>query len=111
MRRVRASEVKDGRVDLTDFERIVDDRTRLVQVSQVSYVNGFRYDLRGLSEIAHEHGAKMLVDSTQAVGALKVDVKKEGIDFVSTAPYKYLMGPAGLAFLYVSSEHIGDISP
>jgi len=74
-------------------------------------VNGFRFDLKEVSDIAHDHGAKVLVDSTQALGALKTDVKKEKVDYVSAAPYKYLMGPAGLAFLYVSSEHLKDLEP
>ncbi|GAF78659.1 unnamed protein product, partial [marine sediment metagenome] len=46
-----------------------------------------------------------------AIGALVTDVKKEGVDYVSAAPYKYLMGPAGLAFLYVKSDLIGELEP
>ena len=107
----RAVEVREGRVDLSDFEKAVDDHTRLVQVSQVSYINGFRFDLKGVADIAHEHGARVVVDSTQAIGALATDVKKEGVDYVSAAPYKYLMGPAGLAFLYVKSDLIGELEP
>ena len=107
----RAVEVREGRVDLSDLEKAVDDHTRLVQVSQVSYINGFRFDLKGVADIAHEHGARVVVDSTQAIGALVTDVKKEGVDYVSAAPYKYLMGPAGLAFLYVKSDLIGELEP
>ena len=107
----RAVEVREGWVDLSDLEKAVDDHTRLVQVSQVSYINGFRFDLKGVADIAHEHGARVVVDSTQAIGALVTDVKKEGVDYVSAAPYKYLMGPAGLAFLYVKSDLIGELEP
>jgi cysteine desulfurase/selenocysteine lyase len=107
----RAVKVEDGRVDLSELEKIIDDSTKLVQVSQVSYINGFRFDLREIADIAHKHGAKVLVDSTQAVGALVTDVKKDDVDYVSVAPYKYLMGPAGLAFLYVKSENLPDLTP
>ena len=107
----RAVEVREGWVDLSDLEKAVDDHTRLVQVSQVSYINGFRFDLKGVADIAHEHGARVVVDSTQAIGVLVTDVKKEGVDYVSAAPYKYLMGPAGLAFLYVKSDLIGELEP
>ena len=107
----RAVEVREGRVNLSDLEKAVDDHTRLVQVSQVSYINGFRFDLKGVADIAHEHSARVVVDSTQAIGALITDVKKEGVDYVSAAPYKYLMGPAGLAFLYVKSDLIGELEP
>ncbi len=107
----RPVKVEKGRVELSELEKAVDDRTKIVQVSQVSYVNGFRFDLKEVSDIAHDHGAKVLVDSTQALGALATDVKEEKMDYVSAAPYKYLMGPAGLAFLYVSSEHLDDLEP
>ncbi len=80
-------------------------------MSQVSYVNGFRVDLAEVADVAHVHGAKLLVDATQAVGALKVDYKRDGADYVSVAPYKYLMGPAGLAFLYVDKESIEELTP
>lgn len=107
----RAVEVREGRVDLSDLEKAVDDHTRLLQVSQVSYINGFRFDLKAVANIAHEHGARVVVDATQAIGALVTDVKKEGVDYVSAAPYKYIMGPAGLAFLYVKSDLIGELEP
>jgi len=100
-----------GRFLASDLEKLVDDRTRLVQVSQVSYINGFRVDLKETADVAHEHGARLLVDATQAVGALKVDYKRDGADYVSFAPYKYLMGPAGLAFLYVDEESIKQLVP
>jgi cysteine desulfurase/selenocysteine lyase len=108
---VRPIKPKDGRIELGDLEKAVDDRTKLVQVSQVAYINGFRFNLRKVAEIAHEHGAKLVVDATQAIGALLTNVKEENVDFMSVAPYKYLMGPAGLAFLYVDRDRIDDLIP
>jgi len=107
----RSIETKGGRVELADLEKAVDDNTKLVQISQVSYINGYRFNLKDVAEIAHEHGAKLLVDATQAIGALAIDVKQAGVDYLSAAPYKYLMGPAGLAFLYVKREHIEGLAP
>jgi selenocysteine lyase/cysteine desulfurase len=107
----RTVKLTNGKIELSDLEKAVDDNTKILQISQVSYINGFRFDLREVSQIAHECGAKVLVDSTQAIGALETDVKKEKVDYVSAAPYKYLMGPAGLAFLYVSSKHLEDLEP
>jgi len=101
----------NGRFDVADLKKLVDDKTRIVQVSQVSYVNGFRADLSELADVAHAHGAKLLVDATQAVGALKVNYKRDDVDYVSVAPYKYLMGPTGLAFLYVDSESTNELIP
>lgn len=102
---------RNNTFELDDFEKLIDDDTRLVQVSHVSYVNGVTMDLKAISEIAHEHGAKLLVDATQAVGALDVNYNESGADFVSMAPYKYLMGPTGLAFLYVRKENIDELVP
>jgi selenocysteine lyase/cysteine desulfurase len=108
---VRAVKPKDGRIELADLEKAIDDKTKLVQVSQVSYTNGFRFNLKKVAEIAHEHGARLLVDGTQAIGALLTNLKEENVDFLSAAPYKYLMGPAGLAFLYVRQDNLDDLIP
>lgn len=107
----RIVKARDYRFDLGDMEKAIDDNTRLVQVSHVSYVNGDTMDLNAISDIAHEHGAKVLVDATQAVGALDVNYGDAGVDFVAVAPYKYLMGPTGLAFLYVREENIDQLVP
>ena len=102
---------KKGGFDISDFEKSIDNNTKLVQVSQVCYTNGYRFNLKELADIAHEHGSKLLVDATQAVGALDVDYRKDNVDYVSVAPYKYLLGPAGLAFLYVKRENLPGLTP
>ena len=107
----RVVHARDNRFELDDIERQIDDHTRLIQVSHVSYVNGDTMDLKAVSDMAHEHGAKVMVDGTQAVGALDVDYAKSGVDYVAVAPYKYLMGPTGLAFLYVRKENIDELIP
>ncbi len=101
----------NGKIELGDLEKAIDDNTKIVQVSQVEHTNGFRFDLKAVSEIAHRHGAMVLVDSTQALGALKTDVKQEAVDFISAGTYKYLVGPAGLGILYVKAEHIEKLIP
>jgi cysteine desulfurase/selenocysteine lyase len=78
----RVVHARDYRFDLEDIEKLIDDRTRLIQVSHVSYVNGDTMDLKAVSDMAHEHGAKVLVDATQAVGALDVNYSSSGVDFV-----------------------------
>ena len=77
---------KGGIFDTGDLEKLMDDRTRLVQVSQVSYVNGQRLDLGEVAETAHSNGAKVLVDATQAVGAIDVDYRRDDVDYVRFAP-------------------------
>ncbi|WP_426700746.1 aminotransferase class V-fold PLP-dependent enzyme [Rhodanobacter sp. Col0626] len=97
---------KHWRIDLKDMERVIDHKTRLVAVSQVSFINGFQHDLKALCELAHSRGALVYVDAVQAVGAIPVDVKESGVDAMGSASYKWLMGDFGLGFLYVRQSVI-----
>jgi selenocysteine lyase/cysteine desulfurase len=101
----------DGKLLLEDFERAVDDSTVAVAVSHVEYVNGFRNDLKALSEIAHSHGAALIVDAIQSAGVIPIDVKRDGVDFLTAACYKWLLGPEGAAYLYVREELIEKLEP
>jgi cysteine desulfurase/selenocysteine lyase len=102
---------KDGAVSLDDYERAVDDRTRIVSVSHVSHRNGYVYDLKGLADVAHAHGAYLHVDGIQAVGAIAIDVKSLDVDFYTSGVYKWLLGPIGLAFFYVKEELLSELEP
>ena len=101
----------NGKVLLSDFERAVDDKTVAVAISHVEYFNGFRNDLKAISEIAHEHGAYVIVDAIQSAGAISVDVKKDDVDFLACACYKWLLGPAGAGYLYIKEELIEKFEP
>jgi selenocysteine lyase/cysteine desulfurase len=101
----------DGKILLDDMEKAVDDKTVAVAVSHVEYVNGLRHDLRALSEIAHEHGAYLIVDAIQSAGAMRIDVKKDDVDFLTTACYKWLLSPPGAGYLYVNQELIEKFEP
>jgi len=101
----------DGKILIEDMEKAIDDKTVAVAVSHVEYVNGFRHDLRVLSEIAHEHGAYLIVDAIQSAGAMQIDVKKDDVDFLTTACYKWLLSPPGAGYLYVKGELIEKFEP
>jgi len=101
----------DGKILLEDVEKAVDDKTVAVAVSHVEYVNGFRHDLRALSEIAHKHGAYLIVDAIQSAGAMQIDVKRDDVDFLTTACYKWLLSPPGAGYLYVKDELIEKFEP
>jgi selenocysteine lyase/cysteine desulfurase len=111
--RVKVDYVKnvDGKVSLDDMEKAVDDKTVAVAVSHVEYMNGFRHNLRVLSEIVHEHGAYLVVDAIQSVGTMPIDVKRDDVDFLTSACYKWLLSPAGAAYLYVKDELIDKFEP
>jgi selenocysteine lyase/cysteine desulfurase len=94
----------DGAVPLEAMADAVDEHTRLIAVSEVSYINGFRHELRKLADLAHRHGAYLLSDSTQSVGAVRLKVRDVDVDFVTCGAYKWLLGPIGLAFFYIKTE-------
>lgn len=101
----------DGKILLEDVEKVVDDKTVAVALSHVEYANGFRNDLRVLSEIAHEHGAYLIVDAIQSAGAMQIDVKRDDVDFLTSGCYKWLLSPPGAGYLYVKDELIENFEP
>lgn len=101
----------DGRVPLENVEKAVGDYTAAVVVSHVHWLNGFRYDLRALSEIAHEHGALLIVDAIQSAGAMEIDVRRDSVDFLTAGCYKWLLSLPGSGYLYVRKELIEELEP
>jgi selenocysteine lyase/cysteine desulfurase len=101
----------DGTIPLERFEAAVDERTALVAVTAVCFRNGSRIDLDGVIRLAHRHGASVLVDAYQAVGALPLDVHAMEVDFLAAGVLKYLLGSAGLAFLYCRGDHVKELVP
>jgi len=102
---------RGGRLLVEDIEKHLDKRTAALSISQVTWWNGFRHDIKRISEAAHESGAYVVVDGIQCVGAMKVDVKREGIDFLVCGTHKWLLGPGGAAFLYMRKDLAENFSP
>ncbi|HXZ58522.1 MAG TPA: aminotransferase class V-fold PLP-dependent enzyme [Gaiellaceae bacterium] len=101
----------DGTIPLERFEAAIDERTALVAVTHVCFRNGSRLDVEAVARLAHERGALVLVDAYQTVGSLPVDVGALGCDFLVAGVLKYLLGSAGLAFLFCRRELISGIEP
>jgi len=108
---VRVVRGRGGAVQLDDLGKAVDDKTKAVAISHVEWLTGARHDIGAMAEIAHEHGAYLVVDGIQAAGALKVDVKRSGVDFYACGGYKWLVGCSGAGFLYVREDLIPEIEP
>jgi selenocysteine lyase/cysteine desulfurase len=95
---------RDGRIEMRDLEGVVDGRTKLIEVSLVAMYNGFQHDLKGVSDLAHAHGAYVYADLVQAAGAVPIDVRASGVDFCACSSFKWLMGDFGAGFLYVRED-------
>ena len=93
------------------FEREVDDKTALVATSRVFYTSGYIQDIRAVADIAHKHGAYMLVDDYQGTGQIPINVNAMDVDFLVTGTLKWLMGGPGLAFVYIREGLISQLQP
>jgi selenocysteine lyase/cysteine desulfurase len=101
----------DGRIPLERFAEAVNERTALVCSTFVSFRTGHRHDVQAIAEIAHASGALHLADSYQAIGAVDVDVRTLRADIVTGGTVKYLLGSAGLAFMWLRDSLRPELLP
>jgi cysteine desulfurase / selenocysteine lyase len=96
--------MRDGGYDLADVARTLTARTRLVAVSHVSFLTGFRLDLARVCELARGAGALVCVDAAQSAGALPVSLAASGADFLAAGGHKWLCGPPGSGLFACRAE-------
>jgi selenocysteine lyase/cysteine desulfurase len=80
-------------------------------VAWVSNRNGYRHDLRALTELAHAKGALVYVDGVQALGTFPTNLTDLGVDFACSAVYKWLFAGFGVAPFFIREEHLDRIRP
>jgi len=102
---------EDGKIPLEKFEQAIDEQTLIVATAQVAFRNGAKQDIPAIAGIARRKGALIMVDAYQALGTMQFDVKKAGVDFVVGGMLKYLLGTAGIAFLYVRKDLVETLTP
>jgi cysteine desulfurase/selenocysteine lyase len=105
---VRAN--SEGLFDVADFERAIDDRTKLVAVTHASNVLGAITPVEDIAAIAHDRGARLLVDGAQSVPHMKVDVRAIGCDFLAFSGHK-MCGPTGIGGLYIREDLLEEVEP
>ena len=108
---VRWCEERDGRIKLDEMISLIDDRTRLVAISQVQYATGFRADLERLGRAARAHDALLVVDVIQAMGVIPTNVDSELIDGAAGGGHKWLLTPEGVGILYLSDRARALVEP
>jgi cysteine desulfurase / selenocysteine lyase len=109
--KMKFSEERDGRVDAGELLSMVDDRTRVVTISWVQFASGFRSDLTRIGKFCRERDIIFVVDAIQGLGGLKLDVERDFVDAFAADAHKYLLGPEGVAVMYISDRVIDRIKP
>ena len=98
-------------IPISEFERLIDDNTRLVAIPLVCYRNGVWVDIEPIVKLAHARGAMVLVDAYQGVGTRPFDVVEQGVDFFVGGCTKYLIGTSGVGYMYVRDSLSNGLQP
>lgn len=96
---------------ISRFEKAIADRTKVISVSHVITSTGLRMPIAEIAALAKTRGILCVVDGAQAVGGIDVDVKKLGCHAYAATGHKWLMGPKGTGFLYISKDASSVIQP
>lgn len=95
---------KNGKVDIEDYQKLITPKTKLISISAVQFLSGYRADLKSLGEICKSKNIVFCVDAIQATGVIKIDVEEMNIDFLAGGSHKWLMSLQGLAYIYITPE-------
>ncbi len=95
---------ENGIVTAENLIQAITPKTKLISVSYVQFLSGYRIDLEKLGTTCKEKGIILSIDATQGLGALTLDVQKCRIDFISCGTQKWMLGLQGMAFIYISEE-------
>jgi len=108
---VHVPRAADGYIPVENFAKAIDEQTKLVAITHVCFRNGAKLDIPGIVRLARAKGALVLLDCYQSVGSLDIDVKALDVDFAAGGMLKYLLGTAGIGFLYVRDSFTKTLVP
>ena len=109
-----AQQLRGAEVHVVEPERVgeaIDERTAVLSITGVCYRNGVRLPVEEIARLGKEAGALVLLDAYQAVGSYPLDVTELGVDALAAGVLKYLLGSAGLAFLWVRPGLAAELTP
>lgn len=107
---LRWLDLENGRIELEDIDKACDG-ARLLAVSYVQYLSGFRLDLDALGEICRRRNVLLVVDAVQGLGPFPVNVKQSGIHALSASGHKWLLGPEGCAIFFIDQGLLPRVEP
>ena len=100
----------DGRLCMDEYEKLFNERTRIVSLTHVSNVLGTINPVRDIVRIAHEHGVPVLIDGAQSTPHMPIDVQELDCDFFAFSGHK-IYGPTGIGVLYGKEQWLDRIPP
>ncbi|MFZ4537408.1 family 2A encapsulin nanocompartment cargo protein cysteine desulfurase [Propionivibrio sp.] len=100
----------DGQIILEEYEKLLNARTKIVSISQVSNALGTVTPVREMIQAAHRHGARVLVDGAQSVSHMKADVQALDADFFVFSGHK-VFGPTGIGVVYGKQAVLDEMPP
>ncbi len=108
--KIRWMPAADGRLPLEYITKFVNTRTKVLYISYIQYLNGYKADLQSIGNFCKENDIIFIVDGIQGLGAFQVNLEMMHIDALATGGHKWLMSPKGSGFLFVSENLQGHIS-
>ena len=100
---------EDGAVTIEDVKNTVDSNTRLVSLSSVNFITGYKVDITAIGKYLHEKGILFCVDGVQSLGQCSLNITN--VDFLSSGAQKWLLSPSGTGILYINRRHFSTLHP
>jgi selenocysteine lyase/cysteine desulfurase len=108
---VKIVKSENGIIAADKIMEAVTEKTKLISVSLVQFLTGYRIDIETLGKFCEEKNIIFCIDAIQGLGAVQLDVKKHRVNFLSCGSQKWLLGIMGLGFIYVDDKLMQNIHP
>lgn len=101
---VKILKTENGRINFEDIQNAITSKTKLLSISHVQFLSGFRADLEQIGNLCKQNDIIFSVDAIQSFGVVDIDIQKMKIDFLATGIQKWFLGLEGLTIIHISKE-------
>ncbi|NPV12479.1 MAG: aminotransferase class V-fold PLP-dependent enzyme [Ignavibacteria bacterium] len=102
--KVKILPTKNGKIIFDEIRKNITDKTKLLSISHIQFLSGYRADLEQIGKLCKENGIIFAVDAIQSFGVVNIDVQRMNIDFLASGIQKWFLGLEGTTIVYVSKE-------
>jgi cysteine desulfurase/selenocysteine lyase len=100
---------ENGVIDLAQIEKLVSNKTKLISISLVQFLTGYKANIKAIGDFCRERNILFSVDGIQGAGVVQIDVKDCSVDFFTGGSQKWLMGLQGLSYFYISQNLLNKL--